>query len=208
MHARLIAPADWRTMPWKNGQGITHELAVARSTASPSPLGFDWRLSIAEVAASAPFSTFAGCDRTIVLLAGDGMVLDGGSDGSHVLAEVLAPYAFPGERPIDCRLLGGPCRDFNVMVARSRARAAVEVLSVGSTPQRLPIRGTSAALYTATGSLRVLVDGRAYEVPQQHTLLWECEPIATPQALSLSAPAGEARGLLVVFTSLVAHESC
>ena len=54
--------------PWKNGGGATRELAC-------SPLGadmahFDWRVSVATIAQSGPFSCFAGVDRIITLLSG------------------------------------------------------------------------------------------------------------------------------------------
>ena len=58
-------------MPWRNGLGTTTEIA-----AEPSADGrFHWRLSIADVAQSGPFSSFEGYDRTIAVVAGAGMRL-------------------------------------------------------------------------------------------------------------------------------------
>ena len=92
--------------PWKNGGGSTREIACWPPGAGFDD--FDWRVSIATIAASGPFSTFAGVDRTIVLLEGDGVRLrsaDGAID--HRLDTPLAPFAFGGDEPIDCTLLGG-----------------------------------------------------------------------------------------------------
>ena len=47
-----IPATSYRAMPWKNGQGITHE--IAREPAAGD--SFLWRLSIAEVAADGDFS--------------------------------------------------------------------------------------------------------------------------------------------------------
>ena len=66
-----LAAAGYRRMPWKNGQGVTRE--IAREPAEGED--FLWRLSIAEVAASGDFSLFPGYDRTITLIEGAGMRL-------------------------------------------------------------------------------------------------------------------------------------
>ncbi|MBM3526239.1 MAG: HutD family protein, partial [Alphaproteobacteria bacterium] len=53
-------------MPWKNGLGRTAEIARAPATGE----AFDWRLSIATIAADGAFSVFPGCERTLVPIAG------------------------------------------------------------------------------------------------------------------------------------------
>ncbi|GAB3626478.1 Protein Ves [Pandoraea terrae] len=111
--------------PWKNGGGVTRELAVAPPRASLD--NFVWRASVADVSASGPFSTFPGIDRVIVLLDGDGMVLAGADGTSHRLTTRFAPHVFPGETPIEATLTGGATRDFNLMVRRAHARGAVEI---------------------------------------------------------------------------------
>ena len=67
---RLIQYASLRPTPWKNGGGVTTELAM-----SPPGAGldnFDWRVSLASIAEDGPFSQFPGVDRTLVMVAGDG----------------------------------------------------------------------------------------------------------------------------------------
>jgi len=113
--------------PWKSGGGVTREIACCRAGAGMGD--FDWRVSIASIAADGPFSTFPGIDRVIVLLDGSGVRLrsrDGTVD--HRLDRPLAPFAFPGDLPIDCSLLAGPSSDFNVMTRRGALRAEVRVL--------------------------------------------------------------------------------
>ena len=77
-HHRVLSPADSRRMPWKNGGGLTHEIAVHPSGAGMA--AFEWRVSVAEVAQDGPFSRFPGVDRTLVLLAGNGVRLEGTGD--------------------------------------------------------------------------------------------------------------------------------
>ena len=110
--------AQLPTMPWKNGGGVTREIACL--PAGSSVQDFHWRLSIAEIAASGPFSAFAGIDRVITLLEGDGVRLHSASAGiDHLLNVPLVPFAFSGDVALDCDLLGSACQDFNVMVRRS-----------------------------------------------------------------------------------------
>ena len=121
----LLRLHDCPARPWKNGLGRTRELAAAPDGAGMED--FLWRVSVADVDSAASFSTFPGIDRTIVLLEGDGfhMHLDGGD--SHALTEPFAPFAFAGEAKVAVTLVGGPTRDFNLMVRRDRAAGEVDV---------------------------------------------------------------------------------
>ncbi|MGH6625997.1 MAG: HutD/Ves family protein [Burkholderiaceae bacterium] len=113
--------------PWKNGGGVTCEIVCVPPGAGIGD--FDWRVSIASIAADGPFSAFPGVDRVIVLLDGSGVRLrsrDGKVD--HRLDTPLAPFAFAGELPIDCSLLAGPSSDFNVMTRRGLLHAELRVL--------------------------------------------------------------------------------
>ena len=122
---RLLTPADYRSMPWKNGGGCTTEI-----TAHPPWAGIDdfaWRVSVAEVDRDGPFSRFPGIDRTIVLLDGEGMRLRGGTLDAD-LTTPFALYTFFGDEAIDCTLVAGGIRDFNAMFRRGRARGSVAVV--------------------------------------------------------------------------------
>jgi hypothetical protein len=125
----LIRGADLVAAPWKNGGGVTREVA-----ACPAHAGLDafvWRVSIADVAQAGPFSRFAGIDRTLVLLSGAGMVLDEVDAlnvvKSHTLTQALDIARFDGEAHIDARLVDGATRDFNLMVRRDEVQGEVEV---------------------------------------------------------------------------------
>jgi environmental stress-induced protein Ves len=110
--------------PWKNGSGLTRELR----SAGDAPGLFDWRVSVADVAASGDFSSFDGVDRIIVLVEGPAMTLT--IDGVRRELTRLEPYAFDGGLPASCDVPPGPTRDLNVMTRRGRCRATVEVFDV------------------------------------------------------------------------------
>lgn len=109
---RIIRRSDQRVVPWKNGRGETLEIAVHPPGSTLED--FDWRVSSATVAEDGPFSAFPGIDRTLVVLDGPGLTLDGVRLDRH------AVHRFAGDVPVSARLHGGPVRDLNVMTRRER----------------------------------------------------------------------------------------
>lgn len=125
---RLLTPADFHPMPWKNGAGRTTEIAVYPAGATLD--AFLWRVSIADVERDGPFSRFPGIDRTIVLLEGGGMRLRSGRTDTR-LTTPYAPKDLSGDDAIECKLVAGPCRDFNAMWRRGHARGSIAVVRDG-----------------------------------------------------------------------------
>lgn len=119
---RLLRAADRIATPWRNGGGVTREVAAWPPGAGLD--AFDWRVSLADVAADGPFSAFPGVDRVLTVIAGDGLVLE--IDGRPAPLAPGAPLAFPGEAVVEARLTAGPIRDLNVMVRRGVWTARVE----------------------------------------------------------------------------------
>ncbi|WP_417809829.1 HutD family protein [Thioclava sp.] len=121
---RKIRRDDLEAQPWKNGGGLTWEIA-----AFPEGAGFEdmqWRLSMAEVASDGAFSAFAGIDRTLAVLSGAGMVLEFAQGGSIALDTSAPPLSFPGEAAIHARLTDGPILDLNIMTRRGAWAHRVE----------------------------------------------------------------------------------
>lgn len=115
--SRVVAAAAQRRERWRNGAGWTREIHAAPDPVDPSA-PWAWRLSIAEIDADAPFSSFPGVDRELVLLSGNGLRLRF-DDGE--VAELLPPHdrlRFAGERAVTGELLDGPTTDFNLMWRR------------------------------------------------------------------------------------------
>jgi len=126
-----LIPSDaYRVMPWKNGGGVTHEIA-AEEEQEPG-----WRLSIATIDRDGPFSDFSGYDRTIMTIDGGDVELHFHDDGTVVTLKQYRPFRFAGERKVSCRLLNGPVRDFNVITKRVSYSHEV---NVGSTESGLVV---------------------------------------------------------------------
>ena len=121
-----IRRSSFTATPWKNGGGITH-VAIR---VPPTGEAFLWRVSVAQIDASGPFSDFAGYDRKMVLLRGRGIALEFGS-GEHCALRSVGDWAeFDGAMTTRCELLDGPCVDLNLMVSKSlRTAARIERLS-------------------------------------------------------------------------------
>jgi len=125
MAVRVLRAAERTASAWKNGGGITREVAAHPEDSDLG--GFHWRVSLAEVAQGGPFSAFPGVDRVITVVRGAGMLLT--VDGiQHRIDARYRPFAFPGDAETDCRLLEGPLTDFNVMTRRESTRARVEIV--------------------------------------------------------------------------------
>lgn len=109
-------------MPWKNGGGVTTELFRI-----PSGDSFLFRLSMASVKSDGPFSHFPNIDRILMLLEGNGFHLEGLNAS---LNDNQTPLYFQGETSVNCTLIDGPCRDFNVMTDRSYAKSLISVVKL------------------------------------------------------------------------------
>ncbi|HEY4805053.1 MAG TPA: HutD family protein [Paraburkholderia sp.] len=153
----LLRGAALVASPWKNGGGVTREIAVApmATQAAASLDTFAWRVSVADVAQAGPFSRFEGVDRTLVLLEGAGMLLDE-AGSTHALTQPLDVARFAGEAAIDARLVNGATRDFNLMVRRDAARGTLEVWRENA---RHSLRAQTVLLYCAQGEQDVHIDG-------------------------------------------------
>ena len=144
-----LPASGYRVMPWKNGQGVTREIAREPRAGED----FLWRLSIAEVTASGDFSLFPGYDRTITLIEGAGMRLVFEEAPEKRIERRFEPFDFNGDWFCHCKLIGGPVRDFNLMVDRKRARGRTEAVRLSGPPLEQSVAAGWLFVYCAEGAL-------------------------------------------------------
>lgn len=142
-----LGPEHAVSMPWKNGRGRTLELA----SDAESGAGWTWRLSLADVAESGPFSLFPGCDRLIALVDGDSMRLRTIDRFAPIPREGPA-FAFSGDHPADGVLDGGPCRDINLIVRRDRWKPS---LALRRGLAKAALKGEVVLVHALGGRVRV-----------------------------------------------------
>ncbi|WP_405879131.1 HutD family protein [Streptomyces sp. NBC_01136] len=135
MTVRALPAAERVAVPWKNGGGVTREIVARPEGADMGD--FVWRVSLADVGADGPFSAFADVDRILTMAEGEGMELTVGGERRRV-DKRFVPQSFPGDLPTDCRLLGGPVVNLNVMWRRGGDAAPTVTVADSSRPLALP----------------------------------------------------------------------
>lgn len=149
----LLPPAAYRRVRWKNDGGWTSE--IARCDDPQGAAGaFLWRISIAEIERDGPFSVFPGIQRELLLLEGEGIELRFGDAAPRRLTRRFERLHFSGDLAIDCRLLDGPTRDFNVMVRAGRIEAQVLTRPLVGSMVLLPEPGAEWLVHVAAGTAR------------------------------------------------------
>jgi uncharacterized protein len=155
---RLITADRQARMPWRNGRGETREVVAWPPGASLDT--FAWRVSVATIDRSGPFSHFPGVSRTLALLSGTGVRLTVG--GTRIeLTRCLAAATLRGEEEVHCELMGSTVQMFNVMVR-------------GETPARIVVSEGTQALavarfrvcYAARGGLACEVGDVTFELDE------------------------------------------
>jgi len=137
---RVLRAAQRTAAPWKNGGGLTRE--VAAFPAGSDLNGFEWRVSIAEVRAAGPFSLFPQVDRCMVVLSGR-VALEIDGQGALALSPESPAVAFPGDVAAFAEPVGGPVTDLNVMTRRGRRRARITRCGVSAPAQLAPPAATT-----------------------------------------------------------------
>jgi environmental stress-induced protein Ves len=146
MPMKILPPERFLTTPWKNGGGITHE--IARLEAGGRMV---WRLSVAEVGADGPFSRFDGLMRILTVIEGAGLSLV--TPAGNLAALPCRPVRFPGDLPVDGRLIAGPVRDLNVIFDPGLVEARVDHLRAAEFHLPPASEGRSFALYCLAGEI-------------------------------------------------------
>lgn len=129
-----LTPADARRVPWRNGRGVTEELAIGPAGATFEAGDFAWRVARAGVVEDGPFSAFQGFDRVLVVTEGAGLRLVHGDAPAVTLAPRVA-HRFRGDEGTSAALVAGPVRDLNVLARRGVCVADVEVVAAGRAAQ-------------------------------------------------------------------------
>lgn len=152
-----LSPAQYRRSPWKNGGGVTVDVAEQ---------GDIWRFGRTPIVAAGPFSDYTGFDRVQVLVAGRGLVLDT-PEGEIDVRTPFKPVRFTGERKIVSRLEAGPVEVVNLMGDRSIVCIDMKVLDAG---QQIELAAGTHFAYSPTGSAELVCEEKTHTLAQDHSL--------------------------------------
>lgn len=105
--------------PWKNGLGTTREVMIHPQNATMDD--FIWRVSMASVEHTGPFSHFPHCQRSLALLTGQSieLLIDG---ALHTLTKSGQPITFSGESTTEMIHCAEPALDCGIITDTRRAR--------------------------------------------------------------------------------------
>jgi len=182
----VVRVADIPATPWRNGGGVTRELAMW-----PDAGDWAWRMSVADVDQSGPFSKFEGVERWFAVLEGAGVQLDVAGVPHRVTAGD-APLFFDGGAATGCELIDGKTRDFNLMVRRGPRPS--RMLRVEGRFAETLHSGTTIAVYAHTSAATMLFDEEALQLAPG-SLAWRTVKgsaavrVAAQQALWMEIPA-------------------
>lgn len=153
-------PADnFRRTPWKNGGGVTLDIADAYEpgAVSGSWSGMIWRLGRTAIVTPGPFSDLTGFDRLQMVVAGSGLVLDA-SSGQIDLRQPFRTVRYDGGTPIVSRLENGPVEVVNLIADRARCRIELGTATAGDT---VTLPAGTHILYAPDESIALACGGKA-----------------------------------------------
>jgi hypothetical protein len=189
---QVIRRASFKAVPWKNGGGITHEALRVPEQGD----AFRWRVSVAEVGTSGPFSDFNGYRRYMTLLEGAGIDLRFGDGTSQTLRRPGELIEFDGAMSIYGELIDGPCRDLNLIVSKGLS-ATVRVERAAAQLSIEAGRDQTVLVFPIDGGAALRIEGDR----NVETLALERWDLAVLSAGAANVEVRRAGGAIAVFVA-------
>jgi uncharacterized protein len=132
-HGRYAGPmeiirfADLKPEPWRNGGGVTRQLA-SHPAGTAEGAGWDWRVSIAEVSKAGDYSPFPGMERVLTVIDGELLLLT--VDGREHPLEKYRPFRFPGDAPAGSKLPTGDITNLNVITRTGAFKGYTSIIEL------------------------------------------------------------------------------
>jgi len=136
---QIIRFAELKAEPWRNGGGVTRE--VARHGGDD---GWDWRVSIADVAKARDFSAYPGMERVLTVIEGDLILLT--VDGAEQPLEKYRPFRFDGGAATAATLPTGDIRDLNVITRTTAFKGYTSIIELSKKRAHLVFEGQFGVL--------------------------------------------------------------
>lgn len=159
----LIRADQYTKMLWKNGAGFTLEIARSQGEAD-----FEWRISMADVTTSGPFSLFPNKQRIISVLEGHGMVLHVDDLPAKKLKQGDI-FAFHGESQVQSELVDGAIRDLNLIYDPAKFHARFQWLNEAA-EQVFISSADLIFIFNQSGETQVKVDDHSVQLTAHETL--------------------------------------
>ena len=158
--------SEHRAMPWANGMGTSYEIASDRDDEDR----WSWRVAIAPVVGDGQFSSLPGVDRELVVVEGNGMVLEVDKESVECLPGRV--IRFSGDSTTFARLVDGSVVDLGLMTVRDSVIGSMVVIAdVGDVIESDVIVAVGEAVFEdkngkhyVLGSKDALLDVRGHQL--------------------------------------------
>lgn len=178
-----LSPEAFRRTPWKNGGGVTVDIADAYRPGAVEGgwEGMIWRFGRTSISIAAHFSDLTGYERMQIVVAGSGLVLETPT-GEIDVRRPFTPVRFDGGTPIVSRLENGPVEVVNLMADRTLCDID---LTVTQKDGALDLAAGAHVIYAAQAPIAATMAGLSISVPPLHALRFD-----THEATRLTVQSG------------------
>jgi len=173
----IIRYEELKSEPWRNGGGVTRELASHPLAASAQDGAWDWRVSIADLTKAGDFSPFPGMERVLTVIEGELLLLT--VDGEEHPLEKYRPFRFSGEAASHGALPTGDIRNLNVITRTDSFKGYTSIIELSKKRAHPVFQGQLAVLLQ--GQATVSPGAAAEDEADDAT---EAAPATEPEALS------------------------
>lgn len=169
MRIRPIPPELQPTKRWRNGGGSTREVLRVGPESD-----FEWRMSLARVDRSGPFSAYPGCQRHSALVDGGPLTLTWPDGSEMALAPRMKAHCYPGDPPPQGRLDGESALVCN-LIARCAVDARLLPRTLVGSMVFFDQAGVDWLLFLLGGEAELRFGSERYWLGPLHALLLEGE---------------------------------
>jgi uncharacterized protein len=170
-----LSPADYVEFPWKNGRGVTTDIAALYRPEAKSRDWTEmlWRFGRTPILESGPYSDLTGFERLQVLIAGDGFTIHTEDGAVHRdLSRTYNPVRYDGGTKLTGRLNGGPVETVNFLYRRDTFAGDLLAPAPGA---KLALPAGTHLIYAPDGEATIEIDGAARALADRHALRIEGE---------------------------------
>jgi uncharacterized protein len=165
-----LSPADYVEFPWKNGRGVTTDIAALYRPEAKSRDWTEmlWRFGRTPILENGPYSDLTGFERLQVLIAGDGFTIHTEDGAVHRdLSRTYVPVRYDGGTKLTGRLNGGPVETVNFLYRRDTFDGDLSAPAPGT---KLTLKAGTHLIHAPDGAATIEIDGQAQTLAGRHAL--------------------------------------
>ncbi len=153
--ATTIQAKSLAASPWKNGGGLTKQIAIYPAHASLEKGDFTWRLSSAQIEKPGPFSSFPDFRRFLALVKGEALTLKFPQTEKTLRRGGVIEFA--GQESVTAELPEGPVTDLGIIFDPDQALVKLSVLRLENRVRSFTLTAPNVFFFVMSGELAASV---------------------------------------------------